>query len=236
MERAFASALLRSSRTSCSSPASASPSSCRGGTLISRLNCPTSVAQSGSAISASTSAFRMDGTPRSSTRLSSISWPTRVRSVSNRRSRSIRANTSSERRTLSRYLRRSSPLILIAWMSRPMTASTSTSVLVAHPQIKEPPQVRDELVVLVFRVRRFDRLDQQLVEVGAGHPVQDDLVQARHPARAEVVVARRVEVLVGQRPVPRQLFLVGQVGVIGDGEEPVGLQVQPGLPPGHQSE
>src|SRR5579862_2892919 len=201
MERALASALLRSSRTSCSSPASASPSSSRGGTLISRLNCPTSVAQRGSAISASTSAFRMDGTPRSSVRLSSISWPTRVRSASNRRSRSIRANTSSERRTLSRYLRRSSPLILIAWMSRPMAASIRT--LVAHPQIKEPAQVRDELVVLVFWVRGLDRLDQQLVEVGAGHPVQDDLVKVRHPARAEVVVAGRVEVLVGQRLVPR---------------------------------
>ena len=37
---------------------------------------PSSVAQAGSAMASSTSAFCMDGTPRSSTRLSSISRPT----------------------------------------------------------------------------------------------------------------------------------------------------------------
>ena len=112
--RALASAALRLARISCSRPASASPSSRRGGTLISRLNWPTSVAQAGSAIASSTSAFRMDGAPCSSTRFSSISTPTRDGLASNRRSRSIRANTSSERCTFSRYLPRSSPLILIA--------------------------------------------------------------------------------------------------------------------------
>ncbi len=118
--RALPSAALRSARTSCSSLANASPPRCRGGTLISRLNWATSVAQAGSAIASSTSALRIEGMPRLSTRFSSISWPTIEGWSSNRRSRSMRANASSERRTLSRYLRRSSPVILIAWMSRPM--------------------------------------------------------------------------------------------------------------------
>ena len=131
--RARASAALRSARSSVSRVASESPSSIRGGTLISRLNCPTSVAQAGLAIASSTSVLRMDGIPRSSTRFSSISWPTVEGFSSNRRSRSMRANTSSERRTLSRYLRRSSPLILIAWMSRPTKASAQRENLPSPP-------------------------------------------------------------------------------------------------------
>src|ERR1017187_7116796 len=195
-------------RRSASSSPSASPSRWRGGTLISRLNCPTSVAQAGSAIAASTSALRMEGMPRSSTRFSSISWPTVDGFSSNSRSRSIRAKTSSERRTLSRYLRRSSPLILMAWMSRPIEVSAQRvnrayappagslthshaagpgasddsggrqpGDLVPDPQAEEPAQVRDELVVLVRRVNRLDRLDQQLVEGRAGHPAQHDVVE-----------------------------------------------------------
>ena len=100
--RAVVSPAFRSARISRSRSASASPSSCRGGTLISRLNCPISVAQAGSAIAPSTSALRMDGIPAESTRFSSISWPTCDGSASNRRSRSIVANASSERQTLSR--------------------------------------------------------------------------------------------------------------------------------------
>ena len=123
--RALVSAALRSARSSVSRVSSASPSSIRGGTLISRLNCPTSVAQAGLAMASSTSALRIDGMPRSSVRLSSISWPTVLGFSSNRRSRSMRANASSERRTLSRYLRLSSPLILIAWMSRPIEAPST---------------------------------------------------------------------------------------------------------------
>ena len=112
--RAFSSPALRSSLTTCSSSASASPASRRGGTLISRLNCPTSTPQAGSAIASSTSALRMDGMASESTRFSSISWPTCAGLSSNRCSRSIRASASSERRTFSRYSRRSSPLNLIA--------------------------------------------------------------------------------------------------------------------------
>ena len=62
----------------------------------------------------------MDGNASSSTRLSSISRPTSRGCVSNLASRSILASTSSERRTLSRYLRRSSPLMVIAGISLPI--------------------------------------------------------------------------------------------------------------------
>ena len=62
-ERALASAELRSARSSVSSLSSESPSSIRGGTLISRLNWPTSVSQAGLAIASSTSALRIDGMP-----------------------------------------------------------------------------------------------------------------------------------------------------------------------------
>ena len=118
--QARSSARFRLSRISFSRSATASPASSRGGTLISRLNCPSSVAQAGSAMASSTSALRMDGSPWPSTRFSSISTPTCAGSPSNRCSRSMRANTSSERRTLSRYRRRSSPVIVIASISRPM--------------------------------------------------------------------------------------------------------------------
>src|ERR1019366_2665892 len=205
--------------------------------LSSRLNCPTSVAQAGSAIAASTSALRMEGMPRSSTRFSSISWPTVDGFSSNSRSRGIRAKTSSDLRPLSRYLRRSSPLILMAWMSRPIEVSAQRvnrayappagslthshaagpgasddsggrqpGGLVPDPQAEEPAQVRDELVVLVRRVNRLDRLDQQLVEGRAGHPVQHDVVELCLLARPEVLIAPGVEVGIGEGAVRAQLF------------------------------
>src|SRR5260370_1080589 len=225
--RALVSAALRSARSSVSSVSSASPSSIRGGTLISRLNCPTSVAQAGLAIAASAAALRIDGMPCSSVRLSSISWPTVEGLSSNRRSRSMRANASSERRTMSRYLRRSSPLILIAWMSRPTSGSAQRvttcpvshlrtplrgvqpRALVAYPQVQQAAQVRDEHLVLVLGVYRLDRPDQQLVEAGAGHPVQHDLGQAGQAGRAQLLVARGAGVRAGQgarggQPLPRR--------------------------------
>ncbi len=61
MSLALASPAFRLPRTSVSSPAIELPASSRGGTLISRLNWPSSVAQAGSAIASSTSALRMDG-------------------------------------------------------------------------------------------------------------------------------------------------------------------------------
>src|ERR1022692_2073582 len=121
ISRALASAELRLSLIACSRSAIASPSSWQGGTLISRLNCPTSVAQVGSAMASSTSALRMDGAPSESTRFSSISWPTFGVLAPNACSRSIRANTSSDRRTLSRYVRLSAPLNVIGAMSRPIS-------------------------------------------------------------------------------------------------------------------
>ena len=46
------------------------------------------------------------------------------------------------------------------------------------PTLHQLAQVGDELVVLVLGIGRLDGPDQQLVEVGAGHPVQHDLFQA----------------------------------------------------------
>jgi hypothetical protein len=75
--------------------------------LISTLNWPSSVWKLWSAIAASTSALRIAGSVRSSTRLSSISQPVSGRSKSNRDSRSRVANTSRHRRTFWRYSARS---------------------------------------------------------------------------------------------------------------------------------
>jgi hypothetical protein len=66
------------------------------------LNCPSSVTKSGSAISLSTEALRIIGSPAASTRFSSISRPVSGASASNVASRSIRVNTSRLARTLSR--------------------------------------------------------------------------------------------------------------------------------------
>ena len=94
----------------------------------------------------------------------------------------------------------------------------------------------DELVVLVLGVHRLDRADQQLVEVGAGHPVQHELVEPGQVGGAEVLVALGVEVGVGQLAVFAQLLPVGQARLVGDGEVAVGLQVEPGPAPRHQRE
>ena len=100
--RARPSACARLARTRRSSPARASPDSGWGGTLISRLNWPSSLAQWESAMAPSTSLFFIEGRPSSSTRLTSISSPTCRGSMSNLDSRSIRANTSRQHRTFLR--------------------------------------------------------------------------------------------------------------------------------------
>ena len=100
--RAFSSAWLRLSRTaSSSSPKTLSPSR-RGATLISMLNCASSVWKSASAIASSTSALASAGSPSSSVRLSSISRPNEPGSSSKRASVSIRAKTSRQARTFAR--------------------------------------------------------------------------------------------------------------------------------------
>ena len=98
----FASASLRLRRSISSKVVRPPSRSLAGGTLISMLNRPSSVWNAGSAIAASASAFFSAGSPWSSTRLSSTSSPVIGSSVSNRASRSIRANTSRQRRTFSR--------------------------------------------------------------------------------------------------------------------------------------
>ena len=100
--RDLSSAALRLSRIRCSSLSKISPSSTNGGMLISTLNWPSSVTNASSAIFSSTSAFAIAGSPVSSVRLSSISSPIERLSSSKRDSRSIRANTSRFRLTLSR--------------------------------------------------------------------------------------------------------------------------------------
>ena len=96
------SASLRLSRRVSSNVVSPPSRSLAGGTLISMLNWPSSVTKLGSAIASSASAFFSAGSPSSSTRLSSTSSPVIGSSVSNCSSRSIRANTSRQRRTFSR--------------------------------------------------------------------------------------------------------------------------------------
>ena len=121
-----------------------------------------------------------------------------------------------------------------SWPADPLTAQPGA--LVVDPQAEQAAQMRDELVVLVSRVDLPDRLDQHLVEVGAGHPVQDDLIDVAEAAGAEVVVALRLKVGIGEPGVGVQLLGVGRAGLIGDREEPVGLQVQLGPSAGHQRE
>jgi hypothetical protein len=96
------SASFRLARNDVSSSSVLSPCNSRGGTLISMLNCPSSVWKSSLAMALSTSALRIAGLQSASTRLSSISSPVIGRSNSNFASLSIRENTSRQRRTLAR--------------------------------------------------------------------------------------------------------------------------------------
>ena len=100
--RARSSARFRLRRTASSSSVNTSPSSMRGGTLISMLNWPISVWKSASAIASSARAFTSAGSPASSVRFSSISSPNERRSESKRASLSMRANTSRHVRTFCR--------------------------------------------------------------------------------------------------------------------------------------
>ncbi len=125
--RALSSAALSEPRTCSSSASKTVPSSSRGGMLISTLNCPSSVTNASSAIRSSTSALAIAGSPASSVRLSSISSPIERFSASNRASRSIRANTSRFRLTLSRYRWRSSRENCVAATSSPMPRSVPAS-------------------------------------------------------------------------------------------------------------
>ncbi len=97
--RALSSAALRLARTSCSRVVNTDSASSFGATLISTLNCASSVVKSLSAIRSSTSALSSAGSPASSVRLSSISSPIERRSASKRASASMRANTSRHART-----------------------------------------------------------------------------------------------------------------------------------------
>src|SRR6185437_127168 len=70
-----------------------------------------------------------------------------------------------------------------------------------QPLADEAAEVGHELLVLVRRIRGAHGLHQQRVEVARADPVEDELVQVAEPARAEVLVAVGLEVLVGHPPV-----------------------------------
>ena len=76
----------------------------------------------------------------------------------------------------------------------------------------------DEVVVLVRREGRGDRVDEQAVEVGAGDPLVQRLVEVPERGRAELVVGVDLEVGVGELPVLGQLVLVREVVAVADGE------------------
>lgn len=119
-------AAFSAARTEVSKEEKPASDSCRGATLISMLNRPSSVWNCGSAIASSTSTLRIAGLPSVSTRLSSISSPAIGRSKSNRDSVSIRASTSSPRRTFSRCSLRSALVNCRASTSSPMATSWRT--------------------------------------------------------------------------------------------------------------
>ena len=100
--RARSSASLRLARASRSSSREHAALEQPRRTLISMLNCPSSVWNAGSAIASSAAALISAGSPASSVRLSSISSPNDRFSGWNRASDSIRANTSRFARTFLR--------------------------------------------------------------------------------------------------------------------------------------
>ena len=130
--RARSSAQFRLDRTAFSNSASPAAAISRGATLISMLNWPISVWKAGSATSSSTRAFRFAGSPRSSTRLSSISMPVIGRSKSNCDSASIWASTSRQLRCLSRNRRRSSRVKTTRSTSRPIWSLLRRSLPDGH--------------------------------------------------------------------------------------------------------
>src|SRR3954452_9476902 len=100
----------------------------------------------------------------------------------------------------------------------PSAGDSRRAALLAHPLADEAAQARDEVIVLVGRVRRTARVDEQRVEVAGGEPVDDDLVDVRELRGAELVVAVAVEVVVGQPAVGVELLLVAEVLAVADVE------------------
>src|SRR5882762_5502886 len=94
-------------RRSCSSAIASLPDSGRGGTLISRFCCPSSVVKQGSSIFSSTTVFAIAGRSWASTRFSSSSNPMCRSGKENTSSRSMDARASRQRRTFCRYCPRS---------------------------------------------------------------------------------------------------------------------------------
>src|SRR3954454_17555991 len=97
-----------------------------------------------------------------------------------------------------------SPVLRIVLVRR----SREVDPLLAHPLTDKPAQMRDEALLLVGRIGRPNRRNQQVVEVGGVHPVVDDLVDVGQAVGAELVVAIGLEVLVGQAAIRGELVVV----------------------------
>ena len=79
----------------------------------------------------------------------------------------------------------------------------------------------NEVVVLVRGISRTHRFDKEPVEGRSGCPVQYDLVKVWQATRAEVVVAFRLEVCVGELPVACQLVRVRRARPVSEEEVPL---------------
>src|SRR5439155_26142142 len=83
--------------------------------------------------------------------------------------------------------------------------------LVGCPGGEQAAEVGDELLVLVRRERRDDRLDEQRVELRALDVLDDELLEVRQLLGAERAVLVDLEVRVRESPVLPQLVLVRHV-------------------------
>ena len=83
----------------------------------------------------------------------------------------------------------------------PAAAGAAKLGPVARPGGEQAAVVRDELLVLVWRERRADGVDEHAVELGALEPGVGRFVEMAERPRAELGVRVRLEVLVGERAV-----------------------------------
>ena len=111
-----------------------------------------------------------------------------------------------------------------------------SGALVGDPGADEPAVVLDEVLLLLHRERRADRLHEQLVERRAVEVVDRQLVEAAERLRDELLVTVGLEVLVGESAVLAQLLVVGEVLSVADGEVLPGVEVDAHRPAGDDAE
>src|ERR1700742_1401691 len=100
--------------------------------------------------------------------------------------------------------------------ARLSSGTAQPGVLIPDPESEQATEVGDELVVFVRGKAGPDRLHQQVIEIGAPDPVENDFVDVGQAGRAEVLVALGLEVGVGQLAVDAELVVVGKAGVVSD--------------------